>query len=273
MARSVIVLVGLAFLLSSCIQRMICPAYQSSYIYDKEKLRQKFSYFAEDTTPKILTASKNKYLIIESKSYKKKEQGLFNIPMKPVQPVIPDSIANPEPEPVTVDSTATESVTDSIYVISKSKEVRVIKYNPTIRQYYVEEIGFNVEEENYLWYLRDQLELPDVRLSRLQSGEGSEGTSGSATKEKKGITGFFKGLFKKKEKSVEEAPEPPAQQEEEFDFIDEDNNNQPGEEAAPEPQRRGIFNFRNRNQQEETPREEQVPEEPAQPQPDEDDGF
>ena len=71
MARGFLVLFGLFALLSACTQRLICPAYQSSFIYDKETLRQRFSYFKEDSTPKILTASKNKYLIAVPEAYRK----------------------------------------------------------------------------------------------------------------------------------------------------------------------------------------------------------
>ena len=64
MTRNLTLIAGLfALLASSCTQKMICPAYQSSFIYDKETLRKKFSYFKEDSTPKILTASKTKYLV------------------------------------------------------------------------------------------------------------------------------------------------------------------------------------------------------------------
>ena len=72
MARPFFVLLSLSLLFSACTQRMICPAYQSAFIYDKNELRKRFSYFQEDSTPKILMASKTKYLIAEPISYRKK---------------------------------------------------------------------------------------------------------------------------------------------------------------------------------------------------------
>src|ERR1043165_5859757 len=93
MTRVLALFAGVIVLLaSSCTQKLICPAYQSSFIYDKEALRKKFSYFKEDSTPKILTASKTKYLIAVPESYRKKMRGLKTVEMKPVYPVIPDSL-------------------------------------------------------------------------------------------------------------------------------------------------------------------------------------
>src|ERR1044071_5170784 len=131
MTRALTLIVGLvALLASSCTQKMICPAYQSSFIYDKEALRKKFSYFKEDSTPKILTASKTKYLVAVPESYRKKMRGLKTVEMKPVYPVIPDSLKIDKEEDLilaerdVVDSTA-EPVQDSVYAITKTKE----KYN------------------------------------------------------------------------------------------------------------------------------------------------
>src|SRR6185295_19341663 len=92
MIRAFILSVGLFALFGACTQRLVCPAYQSSFIYDQTALKQKFSYFKEDSTPKILTASKNKYLIAVPESYRAKYRRMQTIEMKPVYPVIPDSL-------------------------------------------------------------------------------------------------------------------------------------------------------------------------------------
>lgn len=192
MSRIVLLVVGLVGLLSACTQRMTCPAFQSAYIYDKEALRKKFSYFQEDSTPKILTASKTKYLIAVPESYRKKMRNLKTVEMKPIYPEIPDSLKIEEgadlimAERDVIDSAAVQQGldrTDSAYAITKTKE------------------KFNVDQDNYMWYFRDALVLPDVRAALEQkSGEklGISATGPSKTKEKKG---FFKNLFKKKDKS------------------------------------------------------------------------
>lgn len=191
-------MVGTITLLSACTQRMICPAFQSAYIYDKEELRKKFSYFQEDSTPKILTASKTKYLIAVPESYRKKMRSLKTVEMKPVYPVIPDSLKLEEgadlimAERDVIDSAAVQQGldrSDSAYAITKAKE------------------KFNVDQDNYMWYFRNQLVLPDVRAAlEEKSGKNLGTNAGAGTKEKKG---FFRNLFKKKNKNDSSAVDSP----------------------------------------------------------------
>ncbi|NOS91291.1 MAG: hypothetical protein HOP30_05180, partial [Cyclobacteriaceae bacterium] len=73
-----------------------------------------------------------------------------------------------------------KEVKDSTYVISIEKE------------------KFNVEQDNYMWYFRNVLVLPDVRIA--MEGAAAEGKAPEKAKEKKGFMGFFKNMFKKKPK-------------------------------------------------------------------------
>lgn len=196
MTRVLTLLVSLcAFLASSCTQKLICPAYQSSFIYDKETLRKKFSYFKEDSTPKILTASKTKYLVAVPESYRKKMRGLKTVEMKPVYPVIPDSLKVDKGEELilaerdVVDSTAVPQQ-DSVYAITKTKE------------------KYNVDQDIYMWYFRDQLVLPDVRAA-METQSENKAAAAKKEKKKKGLFSFLK--FGKKKKAadstaVEEQP-------------------------------------------------------------------
>ncbi|HTF16508.1 MAG TPA: hypothetical protein VK658_00475 [Chryseolinea sp.] len=271
--------------MSACTQRTICPAFQSAYIYDKEALRKKFSYFLEDSTPKILTASKNKYLVAEPVSYRKKLRTMNTIVMKDVNPVLPDSMKILEEGLVGEDGAmgedgvvpgaeldlAARSVIDStyivdvpqeadsadadegIYMISKDQEVRVLKYNAPdsamldeatgkyvaqAPKYNVADIRFNVEQDNYMWYLRKSLVLPDVKLAQHMQAE----QNAVAKKEKKGIKGFFQNLFKRKKKdapdSLETAPKPV----DEFDYVDENEVDAPLAKPADAPaEKKGLF--------------------------------
>jgi hypothetical protein len=264
---------------------MICPAYQSAFIYDQDELRKKFSYFQEDSTPKIYTASKNKYLVAEPTSYRKKLRSLQTVAMKPVNVHVPDSLQPGfEEESIipgaeldlaarsVIDSIYIEDVEqdtlvtgeDSVYVISKDKEIRLLKYNfpdslvydPATGKYASEtpyyevtEVTFNVEQDNYMWYLRDYLVLPDVRLSKMAGEEQSKaGKAGAAKKkQKKGIKGFFANLFKKKDKKA--APDsttvkPPPSDEEEFDYIDETQPQTSATDVSDQPtEKKGAFSF------------------------------
>ncbi len=183
-------------MLGSCTQRLICPAYQSAFIYDKDALKQKFSYLKEDSTPKIFTASssKNKYLVAVPESYRKKLRALQTVEMKPIYPEIPDSLKiNLEGDLLLAERDVPDSVAgqpssgldpiDSAYAITKAKE------------------KFNVEQDNYMWYFRNVLVLPDVRAA-METKDKKEETSDLATvtKKKKNPFGFIKNLFRKKDK-------------------------------------------------------------------------
>ncbi len=140
----------------ACTERMICPAYQSAFIHDEEILRQRFSYFNEDSTPKILEASKDRYLLLEPMSYRRKLRSLQTIPMKDIYPVEDDSLAFDDElllaerdaktgdlydsadlvKDHSIDTKEDSTAADSVYVISLKKE------------------KFNIDQELYLWYLR-----------------------------------------------------------------------------------------------------------------------
>lgn len=256
MARAFILIIGCCLVLGACTQRSICPAFQSAYIYDKDALRKKFSYFQEDSTPKVLTASKNRFLVAEPTPYRKKVRSLQTVAMKPVPVHVPDSIVNGDSVSradldraarSVIDSTFIEDVParqappaeDSVYVITKDRELRLLKYNGADSleydpvtgkyvgqkpEYYVKDVRLNIEQDNYMWYLRDYLVLPDVRLAqKQQAGEAEDSRKKRGRKEKKekrGLKGFFKNLFKKKPKAVDSTELPPPAPQEEFDFID-----------------------------------------------------
>lgn len=277
MSRAFGLLIGCCLALGACTQRQICPAFQSAYIYDKDELRKKFSYFQADTTPKILTASKNRYLVAEPTPYRKKVRSLQTVEMKPVGVNVPDSIANRDSVSVAdldraarsiIDSTYIVDVPaaqpapmeDSVYVITKDRELRLLKYNGADSleydpveekyvaqkpEYYVEDVRLNVEQDNYMWYLRDYLVLPDVRIAqKQQSSEAREsGKKKKGKKDKKdrqGLKGFFKNLFKKKQKADSTQVAPPPL-EEEFDFIDSDTLTRV-DPPTPQPQtRKGLL--------------------------------
>lgn len=257
-------------MLSACTQRTICPAFQSAYIYDKDALRKKFSYFQEDSTPKILTASKNKYLIAEAVPYRKKLNSLATIEMKDVNPSVPDSLLFDDDVSIAdldraarsvIDSTYIVDVeqpqdsiqddADSVYVITVDREVRVLKYDRDSVEYSVDEVRYNTDQDNYMWYLRNSLVLPDVRLASMQ-GKWEEEAAAEEEKRKKKEDGFFARLFGKKDKEEKEMAVPqdsvemePAVERSEFDF-EYNENEEPVEPVVEEDepkQKKGFFSF------------------------------
>jgi hypothetical protein len=249
-------------MLGGCTQRMICPAYQSAFIYDQASLRKKFSYFVDDSTPKVFTASKNKYLIAEPVTYQHKIRQMATVEMKPVYPIVPDSL-QPGYQPASlaeldsaarsvIDSTYIVDVTqqpadssqsgeDSVYVITKDKEVKLLKYDMDSLKYSVVDVRLNVDQDNYMWYLRDHLVLPDVRLAKMQNA------SKETAKEKTGFFGFFKNLFKKKKKEkVDSAHVVPVNKgEEEYDYVDTLEQERPAATQQPQTKtkKKGLFSF------------------------------
>jgi hypothetical protein len=220
----------------SCADKVICPAYQSSFIHSKDELRKKFSYFEEDTLPKVLTASKTKYLIAVPESYRKRYRKMQTVAMRPVYTVLEDSSKEEKDIPPSlltyqknIDSiklagmgtpgevkpdSVKKAEEDSVYVITKDKEVRILRYNfpdslkydsaqgKYVREkapyYYVDEVGYNVEQENYMWFFRKELILPDVRLSKIKPTEKPANAKPGVETKKKGF--FQKLMFWKKDK-------------------------------------------------------------------------
>lgn len=218
MARALFIVLTFVTLITSCTQRMVCPAYQSAYIHDKDALRKKFSYFVGDSTPRVYaSAKKNKYLIGETVPYKKKVRSIQTVAMKPVNPVVPDSLkegfvkdsidvssiernVNDSTAVIRIDTlqaSASDSLmSDSVYVISKDREVRVLKYDNMKRAYFVDTVGFNTQQDSYMWYLRDWLVLPDARIAQRKDDKEE------VEEEKKEKGGLFK---RKKDKKKEES--------------------------------------------------------------------
>jgi hypothetical protein len=105
---------------------------------------------------------------------------------------------------------------DSTYVISIEKE------------------KFNVDQDNYMWYFRKILVLPDVRIAL----EGAKEEAAASKKaEKKG--GFFKNLFKKKDKKTKVPAKDNA------DLVDQptDSTGAVADSPSTVKKKKGVFGF------------------------------
>jgi hypothetical protein len=233
--RALIVCFFAVLVLGSCnTQYKICPAYQSAFIFDKPTRNETFVHFNEskdqsrevlaskDKTlilpandsswvkesivmpgpalPKEMKRKKTRYLLLPEKTYKKALRALQTLDMKPIYPKkktdsldanidnLLDSAARSMNDTLTstdkIAATEPEEKKDSTYMISLEKE------------------KFNVDQDNYMWYLRNILVLPDVRIAMSEQAEIDSSTK-AAKKEKKGFFGFFKNLFKKKDKTLD----------------------------------------------------------------------
>ncbi|HTH56273.1 MAG TPA: hypothetical protein VL728_09520 [Cyclobacteriaceae bacterium] len=237
MTRALTLLLSCICLLAACsTQRMICPAYQSSFYFDKSKQKEAFFFYNENKNqPREVLASnsktlnlppndsswaqshvvqgpalpferkqkKEKYLLLPRKTYKQALRQLQTVPMKPVYPKLGedttdirkelDSAARSVTDTITtVASAATpEQQEDSVYVITKEKE------------------KFNLDQDNYMWYFRDVLVLPDVKqgMEAATEEKNADRAGTTATKTKQSFFSKLKGLFKKKPKHKADSTE------------------------------------------------------------------
>lgn len=168
-------LIPLIFLILavSCSQKKICPAYQSSFIYDKEALKKNFSYFDEDANPRVFaSASKNKYLVAVPESYRKKYQRLQTIEMKMVYPSEPDSLAllSLLPEELPGDSVA---VSDSLQSVISRDESGMVQKSLDFKITKTRE-KYNNDQDYYMWFFRRALILPDIRYHMEKNQQPTE---------------------------------------------------------------------------------------------------
>lgn len=240
MTRALFALLICACMVNACsTQRMVCPAYQSSFYFDQKKQKEAFVFYNDNKNqPREILASnsktlnlppndsswedshvikgpalpferkrkKEKYLLLPKRTYKQALRQLQTVPMKPVYPKIEedstdirkllDSAARSVTDTIaiaTLDSTKSKAPNeeDSVYVITKEKE------------------KFNFDQDNYMWYFRDILVLPDVKQGMEASqDEGEAGaTTATKTKTKGGFFGKLKNLFKKKAKHEKDTSE------------------------------------------------------------------
>ena len=186
------------FMLVSCAPPYVCPAYQSAFIHDKTALQKHFSYFVNDSTPKMYEVRKTKYLIAEPVSYRKRNREMKTVRMEKIYPVLTDSSsADSARRPadslaaVRADSLAAAMQKES-GLVPKSLNFKITKTKEK----------YNEDQEYYMWFLRKSLVLPDIRYHLLKQQEAKESAANSAKaaqsakeeKDKKGLGMFFQKI-------------------------------------------------------------------------------
>jgi hypothetical protein len=77
-----------AVLLQSCQEKMICPAYQSTFILDDEARYELFSRFEHDSVPKPYAGvPKSTFGLIKPLTKKKRERQMAIVAMRNILPV------------------------------------------------------------------------------------------------------------------------------------------------------------------------------------------
>ena len=291
----ILCLTGVCMLAGCTTQRMICPAYQSAFIFDKSQEKKAFVLYNDNKDkPQELLASNNRtlnlpardsswdnsvvikapslpperrvkkdrYLLLPQKTYRKALRALQTIPMKPVYPKKEKDSLNIKKELDSAarsltDTLATKAAAkpkeqkgDSVYVISKEKE------------------KFNVDQDNYMWYFRDVLVLPDVKLA-MEEGKAEKNAAASAKggkKEKKSFLEKLKGIFKKKPKPQTEVTDTTAVSDQEVNSPDSTSRS-----TATQPvvqKKKGLFGKKSKSNTPAAPKKK-----PDAKKKEEDDGF
>lgn len=219
----------------SCAERAICPAYQSAFIHDKVALDRHFSYFGEDTLPKNqLTASKDKFLIIERVPYKKKVRSLNTVPMQTIYPVLDDSTA----------------LSGDVQMLTEMDVVDSLALDSAVQNELPWKEKFNVEQEFYFHYFNDILVYPEER-AQAELDKKDKGGEMKGAKQ-----GFFKrifgGIFKKGKKNSNDL----AEDEELDENAELDETQQPKKKGL-----KGLFSKKNKKNSKKDSVVEPIPEE------------
>ena len=186
---SSILIIVIGSILAGCKADMICPSYQSYFILDAATQKSQFTYFALDSLPRrdVFNSSKDENGLVAKTSLLAyvdndwvREREMRTIDMEVVYPQISDSIlfagdAMMYAETDVIDSVALDSA-----------------------RYASQSFRYGADQKYYNWYFRGKLSWKD-ELDK----DGNKTTSNTEpVAEKKG---FLKGLFRKKEKSIENA--------------------------------------------------------------------
>ena len=187
---------------ASCVNKVTCPAYQSTYYLDTAYLKKTYSLFIADSVPdeKIGIVKKTRYGISDEPAYRKKVRAMNSVEMVTIYPGYEDSIQM-------VREVADSTGMDSLSVATASTSQRIM---------------FNYDQMLYN-SLYGELLIPkksgtvsDIKED-LEVDESIDADSTAGTKKSK-----FR-LFKKKDRSTgdtefeeqaEPQDQPPVQQEE-----------------------------------------------------------
>jgi hypothetical protein len=196
------------FVFTGCKDKMVCAAFQSSYILDEEEQKKRFSLFEGDSL--VLSASTstshyktNIYGISEKKYGYWKEQGLLKVKQKDVYSAEVDSLLDVRDNGLSEVAEGGEQKVKSPFtpeLDSAQIEQGQDAWDNTKR------FKYNVDFVNYMLLvgndvLKEQATQRDSAIAKAERSE-VENLSDSTSNKKKG---FFKRIFEGKDKQNEES--------------------------------------------------------------------
>jgi len=208
--KQFLIILSLSVLIASggCKDKMVCPAYQSTYILDDEKQSRKFSFFEEDSL--LLEASnntgklkKNIYGLRERDYGYWSQERLLMVDQQDVYSDEIDSLLAKNAEPLE------ETAESGIYLDSSQMGKDTIEFNVRDADEdpwsNTKRFHYNVDFVNYMLLvgndiLESQEQARDSTIAKEEkiAVETTNAATDSTANEEKG---FFKRLFKKKDKS------------------------------------------------------------------------
>lgn len=205
MQKLVYITVLTAFLFQACTDKVICPAFQSTYILDDSIRLAYYSPFEGDSIPKEQPwVRKDKHGIAKKEWLMVKNYKLKTAPMENVlAPPQEDSVIVEEGEFVAEDFVEGDSlgITDELPVALQEEEKEQkyrFKYDPAD--------NFNVDQEYYNKYFGELFiddtpdPEPEVEEEGQDIGEDLSESDTTSTKKKFGLGMFKKDKDKKKKK-------------------------------------------------------------------------
>lgn len=220
------VLFVLCLVIYSCKDNVVCPAFQSTYILDDSMRLAKYSYFANDSTPKFAMVSRrSKYGVNKHTSLFRKNYEMMTAPKKNVLAPIPidttseinidqgDFIAEDfvDTDTLGVDSLSTAPILAQAEVEESQGPRYKYRYDP--------DNGHNQEQAYYNKYYGELFidNRPPPSTAKLE--EEQLQASDTTEVKKKGLG----GIFKKKKDEEQDQPESTSEEVVPDDILPEEN--------------------------------------------------
>ncbi|MDW3211793.1 MAG: hypothetical protein R8N23_18130 [Reichenbachiella sp.] len=201
------ILFVLCLVFYACKDNVVCPAFQSTYILDDSMRMAKYSYFANDSTPKFASASRRtKYGVNKQTSLFRKNYELMTAPKKNVLAPVPEDTSELiidqgeflAEDFVDTDTLGTDSVSTAPLLAQVEKDT--IPKGPRYKYRYEETAAHNQEQVYYNKYYGELFIDNRPPPSEEKLAEEALQESDTTQMKKKGLG----GLFKKKDKNQAE---------------------------------------------------------------------
>lgn len=179
---------------------MICPAYQSAFIYNDSIRDRLFAYFDEDSLPAIVPfSSKNKYGIIEKVSERKRLNSLQIVRMEKIFP-------------------GEDPTRDSLLLALGETQGENLNVDSLVNAHLEAQYHYNVEQETYMQLFGEYLYRPPPPEPDSENTENSEEVPEENMTRKERRQARREAKAQEKEKREQEEADAAQEEENQGDF-------------------------------------------------------